>query len=123
MEDQHRSYIFYCIVFYILDLIRVYLIVSSIISREEFRLFILLNRNKCFILYLKVTQSDMPASAHDRLEKPLSIQQNERVQLADKTDYVNSIQLTVNGRKYTVIRPDPKMVLNEWLRDQLHLKG
>ncbi len=77
----------------------------------------------CFILNFKVTQSDMPASAHDRIENPLSIQQNERVKLADKTDYVNSIQLTVNGRKYTVIRPDPKMVLNEWLRDQLHLKG
>lgn len=33
------------------------------------------------------------------------------------------IKITVNGTEYTVLNPDPKIHLNEWLRNHLHLTG
>ena len=36
---------------------------------------------------------------------------------------LREIVLTVNGNAYRVLDPDPKMSLNEWLRNHLHLKG
>ena len=36
---------------------------------------------------------------------------------------VSEISLTVNGVDYKVLNEDPKLTLNEWLRDHLHLTG
>ncbi len=68
----------------------------------------------------------MPASVKNRTEHPVSIKQGGKTKMTDLTgvmDGIRSIRLTVNGKKYVVINPDPKMVLNEWLRNELHLKG
>ena len=41
----------------------------------------------------------------------------------DTLDRVSKMDIHVNGVKYTVVNPDPVMMLSEWLRMHLNLKG
>ncbi len=67
----------------------------------------------------------MPASVHDLIESPVNkdSHKTENVKLTVAYDNVRTIHLTVNGIGYTVSNADPKMLLNDWLRNHLHLKG
>ena len=45
----------------------------------------------------------------------------KKIPLADHTE--STINLSVNGKQYTVHHADPTMYLNEFLRCHLHLTG
>ena len=46
-----------------------------------------------------------------------------KIQYKLEMESASRIKITVNGTEYTVLNPDPKIHLNEWLRNHLHLTG
>ena len=51
---------------------------------------------------------------------PVSAKPQESLNTLDR---VSKMDIHVNGIKYTVVDPDPVMMLSEWLRMHLNLKG